>query len=301
MSALMKTNIYVCTDGNRLMYENRNHNAIIALCGKPLYMSKYARLMLHGVSGGCWGNREEVERHLQTMEGLEETLCAMLSKKCGKTPEEIRTLFFDGKDHWFTAAEALELGLIDGTYDADSVPADSTPEQIYQACQNRLNGRIERPKATGLIGQLKARPTFANCVTEGDIIRRIDSMEREIATYQAREREREDREIIAMVDNAFNENRITHPQRDAYIALLRTDRAKGEEALKALPPFRRVIDYINGTESEVKRDPRTDKSMWTLAEYRKYAPQELQHNPRLYERLLEDERDRQRLSKQQQY
>ena len=269
--------------------------AVVALCGKPLYMSKYARLMLHGVSGGCWGNREEVERHLETMDGLEETLCAMLSARCGKTPEEIHALFFDGKDHWLKAAEALQLGLIDGTYDADPVPADSTPEQIYQACMSARSGQ---PKATGIIAQLKARPAFADCVTERDIVGRITGMELEIETYKTREREREEREIFAIVDNAIGENRMNAAQRDAYIGLLRTDRESGEAAIAALPKFQRVMDYINP--KGFSNDSRVDKSMWGLAEYRKYAPQELQRNPRLYERLLEDERNREQLRQYQQ-
>ncbi|MDE8698280.1 hypothetical protein PZH42_30540, partial [Bacteroides cellulosilyticus] len=33
--------------------------------------------------------------------------------------------------HWLTAQEALDLGFIDGIYDADPVPADSTPAQIW--------------------------------------------------------------------------------------------------------------------------------------------------------------------------
>ena len=36
--------------------------AVIALCGKPLYMSPYAKLMLHNVSGGTYGNAEELRQ-----------------------------------------------------------------------------------------------------------------------------------------------------------------------------------------------------------------------------------------------
>ena len=35
---------------------------IIALCGKPLYMNKYARIMLHRVSGGSYGNADELRK-----------------------------------------------------------------------------------------------------------------------------------------------------------------------------------------------------------------------------------------------
>ena len=50
-----------------------------------------------------------------------------------------RQTTFDGTDHWLTAEQAKELGFIDGIYDADPVPEESTPEQIYTIFNNRLN------------------------------------------------------------------------------------------------------------------------------------------------------------------
>lgn len=93
--------------------------AVVALCGRHIEASKYAKFMFHGASGGCWGNRREIEQYLEELDETDNTLCRMLSEKCGKTPEEIRAAYFDGHDHWFTAEEALALGFIDGIYDAD--------------------------------------------------------------------------------------------------------------------------------------------------------------------------------------
>lgn len=98
--------------------------AIIALCGKPLYMSPYARLMLHNVSGGSWGNSKELRRVAEEMEQLQGTLAKMIAGRLGKTPEEIETTYFDGEDHWLTAQECLSMGLIDGIY---SMEEDDAP------------------------------------------------------------------------------------------------------------------------------------------------------------------------------
>ena len=48
--------------------------SVIALCGKPVKMSRYARLMLHSVSGGCYGNKNELRQCLSEVEALEDTL-----------------------------------------------------------------------------------------------------------------------------------------------------------------------------------------------------------------------------------
>ena len=61
-----------------------------------------------------------------------------IAKRTNKTEEEIKQRFFDGHDHWLTADEALAEGLIDGIYDADPIPLDSTPRQVYDILQNRL-------------------------------------------------------------------------------------------------------------------------------------------------------------------
>lgn len=45
--------------------------SVIALCGKPVEMSKYARLMLHSVSGGCYGNKHEMAKCIDEIESLE--------------------------------------------------------------------------------------------------------------------------------------------------------------------------------------------------------------------------------------
>lgn len=113
--------------------------SVIALCGKPVQMSRYSRLMLHSVMGGCYGNKDEMRRCIAEIESLEDTLCEMYATRLGKGKDEIRSTYFDGTDHWLRADEALALGFIDGIYDADPVPEDSTPDQVYQIFNNRLN------------------------------------------------------------------------------------------------------------------------------------------------------------------
>ncbi len=113
--------------------------SVIASSRRPLYMSKYARLMLHSVRGGAWGNISDLKEMIIHLESLEDTLADIYAERTGKAKDEIKTMFFDGKDHWLTAPEALALGLIDGIYDTEPVAEDLAPEQIYTVYQNRLN------------------------------------------------------------------------------------------------------------------------------------------------------------------
>lgn len=236
--------------------------SIIAACGKPVKMSRYARLMVHRVSGGAYGSADELRDTIAQLESLEETLCDIYAARCRKPREEIKAEWFDGKDHWFTADEALALGLIDEIYDADPVPEDSTPEQVYTLFNNRLNAQLQNENLMDF-GELRKRPSFAACATDDDVLRHITHLETEagkvpalqtkVTDFENKAKADEQAAIAALVDAAVKDERIGEPQRATYLALLTADRANGEAALKALKPKKRVTNMLNepapGTES----------------------------------------------------
>ena len=61
---------------------------------------------------------------------LEGSLSEIYAERLGMSKEEVKQTYFDGEDI-ADRKEALDLGFIDDIYDADPVPADSTPAQIY--------------------------------------------------------------------------------------------------------------------------------------------------------------------------
>ena len=50
---------------------------VIALCGRRVEMSQYARLMLHSVSGGCYGNRNDLLQMAADIEKLEDMIASV--------------------------------------------------------------------------------------------------------------------------------------------------------------------------------------------------------------------------------
>lgn len=157
--------------------------SVIAACGKPVKMSRYARLMVHSPSGGAYGNAGEMEETAGMLKSLEDTLCEIYAARCKKTKEEIRSEWFDGKDHWFTARQAVELGLVDEIYDADPVPEDSTPEQIYKIFNNRLENQPQYSDKMNL-EEFRKRPLFKDCATEEDVLRSVAHLEEEAARFR---------------------------------------------------------------------------------------------------------------------
>jgi ATP-dependent Clp protease protease subunit len=70
-----------------------------------------ARIMVHQPSGGFQGQASDIERHAQDIIKLKRRLNEYYVKHTGKDYEEIeRTL---DRDHFMTADEAKDFGLID--------------------------------------------------------------------------------------------------------------------------------------------------------------------------------------------
>lgn len=234
--------------------------SVIALCGRPVEMSKYARLMLHSVSGGCWGNKSEMRECIDEMESLENTLCEMYAPRLGISTDEIREQYFDDKDHWLRAEEALALGFIDGIYDAEPVPEDSTPEQVYTVFNNRLQQPLNDSEMN--LEEVRKRPHFKDCATEADVFRVIDQLETEAGkvpglnteitelknknkAFEDKAAEEEENAKVKLLDEAENDGRINAESRPVYKALLDKDRENGEKALQALKPKRRVTSDLH--------------------------------------------------------
>jgi ATP-dependent Clp endopeptidase proteolytic subunit ClpP len=235
--------------------------SVIALCGKPVKMSRYARLMLHSASGGCYGTKDDLKNVIEQIESLEGTLCEMYAAKTGKTADEIRAAYFDGKDHYLNANEALSLGFIDGIYDADPVPADSTPEQIYQI----FNNRLQKPQNENQmnIEDLRKRPLFKDAATDADILRVVENLETEAGKVPGltgdvtrltgelkvfKDKEEADRNAAKknLLDAAEADGRINAQTRPTFQALLDNDFENAKAVIEALPKKRRAADFIEG-------------------------------------------------------
>ncbi|MDR0412987.1 MAG: Clp protease ClpP [Dysgonamonadaceae bacterium] len=234
--------------------------SVIALCGKPVEMSKYARLMIHSVSGGCYGTKKDLKDVIEQIEALEGTLADMYAEKTGMTAKKIKSSYFDGGDHYLTADEALSLGFIDGIYDADPVPEESTPEQIYQLFNNRLQKPLNENQMN--IEDLRKRPLFKDAATDADVMRIIGNLETEagkvpgltndvtrlngeLKVFQVKAKADEDAAKKKLLDDAEADERINAQTRPVYQALLDKDRENGEAALKALTPKKRAVTTLN--------------------------------------------------------
>ena len=231
---------------------------IIAMCGKPLYMSPYARLMIHSVSGGGYGNAAELRELAAIMENMESDLARIIAGRCGMRPEDITARYFDGSDHWLTAQEAVDMRLADGIYSMpdSNAPEGQTNEEVYKFFYNRLNTNQTNIKDMALIDKLRMLPSFRDVSDEQGVIDRVrnlenravkaDSLEKANNDYRDRIAAVEARETEAILDRAVSEGRISREQRGTFKTLMDKDRTTTEALLNSMKPTatRRAVDYI---------------------------------------------------------
>nr|WP_302830037.1 head maturation protease, ClpP-related [uncultured Bacteroides sp.] len=248
---------------------------VVALCGRRVEMSRYARMMLHNVSGGCYGNKKDLQDMISTIESLEDTIAEIISARCGKDKEEIKDAYFDGTDHWLKADEALQLGLIDAIYDVEAVPEDSSTDDIYRIFTNRLELEQRQPQNPDKmkLEDFKKIPRFANCTDEAAVMAMLgetagkadkaDALEQENQTLKTenellkqQKQQQEDERIETAVADAVTDGRIGADQKETYKNILKADFKNGMAALKALKPKRMLKDTLeNGQPRNTAEGP----------------------------------------------
>ena len=84
-------------------------------------------IMIHQVSGGASGTASDVERTVEHMYSLKNRLNKILAKHTGKTEKQIEK--DADRDHWMSAREAADYGLVDHVMESKKDISDETKKK----------------------------------------------------------------------------------------------------------------------------------------------------------------------------
>lgn len=249
--------------------------SIIAACGRTVKMSRYARILIHKPTGGVWGNADEIKNYQEQLVQIENTICDIYSKRTKLTPEEIRSTYMDGKDHWLDAEEALRLGFADEVYDDLPVKAEDIanlpPDQMCGRFTDRYVETINHQHKShkNMFEKIKKMQQFSDCADEAAVMARLTEISQKAAAhdtlktenealkakvdgFEKEKKDAEDAAIDAEVDAAVKDGRIDETQREKFVKMLNTSEAESaRDILKNLKPKRLVKDVIgNGSVTE---------------------------------------------------
>jgi ATP-dependent Clp protease protease subunit len=97
--------------------------------GKRL-IGKSARIMIHPISGGVYGNVFEAINEVKEHERLQSLMAEALQKETKMSREEIDNIMKAGHDWYLTPEEAIRMGIVDGYIGEDAKPKKKSKKKM---------------------------------------------------------------------------------------------------------------------------------------------------------------------------
>lgn len=118
-------------------------------------------LMIHEASTFTWGNKSDIQKTLNALETIDESILSIYSEKTGQSNEQLKEWMNEEK--WFTADEAVELGFANSVKkdNVESVESEESIEDIINSkvaiAMAAFSNVLEKPiaKNISLVERLK--------------------------------------------------------------------------------------------------------------------------------------------------
>lgn len=85
----------------------------IAMAGDTITMAKNAQMMIHAPWGYGGGNANDMREQADVLDRYAKAMASAYADKSGKTYADALAILSDGKDHWYSADEAVAEGFCD--------------------------------------------------------------------------------------------------------------------------------------------------------------------------------------------
>lgn len=305
----VKTPVYAHIDGIAASMA-----AVVAVAAKRVYMMDFAKLMIHDpyFAGKQPGTLSDEQKNM--LARMSDMLRRVLSRR-GCNEEDIAQLM--QAEAWLSADEAHTAGLCDEiTPSMNSDLKNLTPLQLVAVIDAKNSTQMQTYN-NDLHRQIIALLGLQEDATDAEILDNINSLmnnpenpeqsvnnavrlgfidRTEAASYTAMARsnptafrgliaDKRTTQKKALADTlvaAIRKGKIIPQDRHLFETV---GECMGANAVRriidCIPERVRLMDLIDGAHK--------NRANWKLADYRKYAPEELRNNPTLYAQLLERE------------
>lgn len=251
---------------------NPNHTVI---------MGKHAKIMVHRVSGCVWGNADEIKEYAATMFDFENSLIDLLATRTTLDPKEVKKRWFDGKNHWINAADALSLGLCDKIIESrvPAAPGDLTDvHAVYNHYTNQLTNL--QTNNTNAMKDIKRFITLLNLGDSADeeavysaaqaAVAKSTALQNTLASLEAEKRTLSDKltalqgaQVKALIDSAIADKKFGEPLRNEYTEMAADNFERTQKIIAAMPGVPTLANQLTGDATAV---PEAEKA-WGWDEY----------------------------------
>ncbi|WP_312296872.1 head maturation protease, ClpP-related [Chryseobacterium sp.] len=211
---------------------------VIALAADEIEMNENAFFMMHAVTAGCFGNKNDFKNGIQQIESCEERLGKIFGERTKADPETIKNWFDSGQDHWLDSGKCMELGICDSVIkpakkrknqQAENM-TNKTPEEAFESFtlpeepseeQNNNNQHTDMKKETllaalsaaGLAGALTVLSSDKDFENHLETLigkaQRTDTLENELKEFKQSQAE-------VLISAALKAGKITAAEKDEW-------------------------------------------------------------------------------------
>lgn len=146
-------------DGIAIYNQLKNHSAkvivqvdglaasaasLIAMAADELIMNTGSMLMIHEASTWAWGTKHDIRKTLNALEGIDKSIADIYMTRFQGERSEIETMI--NNETWFTASEAVEVGLADKVNEAveeDDIDAEEFKNSVIARFRKQNSGNTQ--------------------------------------------------------------------------------------------------------------------------------------------------------------
>jgi ATP-dependent Clp endopeptidase proteolytic subunit ClpP len=119
--------------------------ADIWMAGDMRHMASNSKLMIHRTSSFAFGNAQQLREAADALDKFDEAAIKTFVELSGMDEETVRSEFYDYKDHWLTAGDALAYGLIEkiDTYEKGNSEDKTYRQLLMDAAREHAGGAVD--------------------------------------------------------------------------------------------------------------------------------------------------------------
>lgn len=279
---------------------------VVMLGARKISAAKNAMIMIHGPS-----YPDPEHKMTKSDEALFDKIRNILvnnySQRTGISAEELLKML--STDTWMTADEALEKGFIDEITDEvlQNLPVNNIqnlkPKTVYLSYKT---GIIKPKSLTTILGLKENSDAGVILQAISSMKNRLVSKESELTRIKNKIKDEQDSEAKRLTSLAIESGVINKNLETVHLLAFSTDFKKTKRDLE------NAINEVQGSQIQLRNHNLIKevilkgknsnlvkvndvtvgdkpKSEWTLTDYRKYAPKELETDPELYKKLVKEE------------
>ncbi len=145
---LHKANVHISIEGLAASIAS-----VIAMAGDSVTIAENAMMMIHNPYGWATGDAESMRKTAEVMDKIADSIAVSYTARTGKSIDELKALM--DAETWFTAQEALDMGLVDQIDEPVKAAAcfdlsrfTNAPDGFGQPPENRQEQVQEEPPAS---------------------------------------------------------------------------------------------------------------------------------------------------------